>query len=176
MKWTKGNTEGFESIKCVNEDKETYIVNISPTEYRDDRGNYNIKFVNFLINHEPTTYELNSLLTSVQKDYDTSNEVNGFYIGDKVVWLDKATRVGLINSLNIQKEQGLTNSDLWLDGTSYNVEIDTALEFLKKLELYAIDCYNITQSHLAEIEGLTKREDILNYDVTKGYPEKLKFQ
>jgi hypothetical protein len=58
---------------------------------------------------------------------------------------------------------------------SYTVNIDAALQFLKTLELYAIECYNVTQQHLAEIEALTDKDAILTYDVTKGYPDRISF-
>ena len=34
-------------------------------------------------------------------DYDTSDKVNGFMLNGLLVWLDKATRVGLMNSTTI---------------------------------------------------------------------------
>ena len=38
--------------------------------------------------------------------YDTSDKVNGFMLNGLLVWLDKATRVGLMNSTTIAKEYG----------------------------------------------------------------------
>lgn len=35
--------------------------------------------------------------------YDTSDKVNGFVLNGLLVWLDKATRVGLMNSTTIAK-------------------------------------------------------------------------
>ena len=39
--------------------------------------------------------------------YDQSEAVNGFTLNGAVVWLDKATRVGLMNSTNIAKSTGM---------------------------------------------------------------------
>lgn len=176
MNWTKGNTEWLKSVECVNTKKGIYYVNMAPTEYHsEDEESSNVRYVNFRIDHLPSTKELKDMLVSVQNDYDSSDEVNGFYVGGNVVWLDKSTRLGLINSLTIQKEEGNTESTLWLDGVSYTVNIDAALQFLKTLELYAIECYNVTQQHLAEIEALTDKDAILTYDVTKGYPDRISF-
>ena len=38
--------------------------------------------------------------------YDTSDKVNGFVLDGAVVWLDKATRVGLMNSTTIERDLG----------------------------------------------------------------------
>ena len=36
--------------------------------------------------------------------YDTSDKVNGFILNGQIVWLDKATRVGLMNSTTIERD------------------------------------------------------------------------
>ena len=41
-------------------------------------------------------------------EYDKSENVNVFELNGMRAWLDKATRVGLVNSLNIEKEAGRT--------------------------------------------------------------------
>lgn len=38
--------------------------------------------------------------------YDTSSSVNGFILNGILVWLDKATRVGLMNSTPLPRQQG----------------------------------------------------------------------
>jgi hypothetical protein len=51
--------------------------------------------------------------------------------------------------------------------------IDFAKDFLAKLEVYAGQCYLQTQKHLIAIKELKTVEDIINYDYTAGYPEKI---
>lgn len=109
------------------------------------------------------------------KDYDKSEGVNSFILNGQTAWLDKATRVGLINSLQIEKSAGRVESTLWLNGKSYVVNIDMALQMLVVLELYAKDCYNVTEQHIANIEQETDLNRVYNYNYTKGYPKKLKF-
>jgi capsule polysaccharide modification protein KpsS len=46
-------------------------------------------------------------------------------------------------------------------------------EFLAKLEVYASSCYIQTQKHILAAKQLKNLEDILNYDYTTGYPEKI---
>lgn len=110
------------------------------------------------------------------KDYDKSQAVNSFLINGRRAWLDKATRVGLINSLQIEKAAGRTVTELWLDGEKYAVEIDVALQMLTVLELYAKDCYNMTEQHLSTVNSLTDLNRVYNYNYTFGYPRRLRFE
>ena len=109
------------------------------------------------------------------KDYDKSDSVNSFIINGKSAWLDKSTRVGLVNSLNMEKAAGRTDSSLWLNGEVYNVNIDIALQMLVVLELYAKECYNVTEQHIANVNSMNDLNRIWNYKYNRGYPEKLKF-
>lgn len=109
------------------------------------------------------------------KDYDKSQGVNSFMLNGRPAWLDKATRVGLINSLQIEKAAGHKTSVLWLEGESYTVDIDVALQMLAVLELYAKDCYNVTEQHLANVAAETDLNRVYNYNYTKGYPKRLQF-
>ena len=79
--------------------------------------------------------------------YDTSSSVNGFVLNGLLVWLDKATRVGLMNSTTIAKESGQETTTLWLGGMKLVVDCDKAIQLLSALEMYALDCFNVTASH-----------------------------
>jgi hypothetical protein len=46
-------------------------------------------------------------------------------------------------------------------------------EFINKLEVYAYECFIVTSKHIIKADELTKLEDIMNYDYTAGYPEKI---
>lgn len=109
------------------------------------------------------------------KDYDKSQAVNSFLINGRRAWLDKATRVGLVNSLQIEKAAGRTISELWLDGEKYTVGIDNALQMLVVLELYAKDCYNVTEEHIKNVAEAVDLNRVYNYNYTKGYPRRLEF-
>lgn len=109
------------------------------------------------------------------KDYDKSQGVNSFMLNGRPAWLDKATRVGLINSLQIEKAAGHDTSTLWLDGQSYTIAIDVALQMLAVLELYAKDCYNVTEQHIANVMAEEDLNRVYNYNYTKGYPKRLEF-
>ena len=105
--------------------------------------------------------------------YDTSEAVNSFILNDNPVWLNKADRVGLMNSIQIEKAAGREVSTLWFGGIKLEINCDQALQLLAALELYALECYNITASHKANVMLLDNKEDISSYNYTIGYPEKL---
>ena len=108
--------------------------------------------------------------------YDTSSAVNGFVLNGAVVWLDKATRVGLMNSTNIAKATGSANTTLWLGGERMVVPCDKAIQLLSALEMYALGCFNVTASHKAAVEAMKSIDEVLAYDYTKGYPEQLNME
>ena len=108
-------------------------------------------------------------------DYDQSEDVNSFTLQGKQMWLPKETRVGLVNSITIEKNAGKATTVLWFGGERYELPVDTALQMLSALELYALECYNVTAAHKAAVNALESVEDVVSYDYTQGYPEKLNF-
>ena len=105
--------------------------------------------------------------------YDTSSSVNGFMLNGLLVWLDKATRVGLMNSTTISKAAGQQTTTLWLGGVKLVVDCDKAIQLLSALEMYALECFNVTASHKADVSELTTIEDVEAYDYKAGYPKML---
>ena len=108
-------------------------------------------------------------------EYDQSEDVNSFTLQGKTMWLSKETRVGLVNSVTIEKNAGKETTVLWFGGERYELPVDTALQMLSALELYALECYNVTAAHKAAVNALESVEDVVAYDYTQGYPEKLNF-
>lgn len=107
--------------------------------------------------------------------YDQSSNVNSFSISGSSIWLDKDTRVGLMNSITIEKDSGSENTTLWFNNVNYTLPCDTAIAMLKQLELYALKCYNVTAEHLKAVSNLQTIEELDNYDYKSGYPDKLVF-
>ena len=102
--------------------------------------------------------------------YDTSSSVNGFVLNGLLVWLDKATRVGLMNSTTIAKAAGQKTTTLWLGGMKLVVDCDKAIQLLSALEMYALECFNVTASHKQAVSELTTIEEVEAYDYKEGYP------
>ena len=105
--------------------------------------------------------------------YDTSSSVNGFMLNGLLVWLDKATRVGLMNSTTIAKASGQETTTLWLGGLKLVVDCDKAIQLLSALEMYALECFNVTASHKQAVSELTTIEEVEAYDYKAGYPKML---
>ena len=108
--------------------------------------------------------------------YDTSPSVNGFMLNGLRVWLNKDTRVGLMNSTSIAKAMGKTTTTLWFGGMQIEVNCDKAIGLLSALEMYALECFNVTAAHKKAVAELNTVEEVLGYDYTQGYPEQLKME
>lgn len=106
-------------------------------------------------------------------EWDTSEAVNGFILNGQRVWLDKATRVGLMNSTTIAKGMGQATTTLWLGDVKLVVECDKAIQLLSALEMYALECFNVTAAHKKAVTEMSTVEEVLGYDYTAGYPEVL---
>lgn len=175
MIWLKGNKENFVPIVCVDPYKKLYFIKLSPKNYtsKDKDDSSNIQYINKIVNNEPTTYDLKQLLIQLQKEYDKDEEVNSFIFEGKNQWFDVQDRIAISHVLNIEKENNKITAIIWFGLEQKEVNIDKMINFLKELEIYAKECNTITHTHLAEIDKLNKREDILAYDITANYPNKL---
>lgn len=123
-----------------------------------------------------TIEEAKEMLLAEIEAYDTSSTVNGFVLNGTVVWLDKATRVGLMNSTSITKAMGQPTTTLWLGESKMEVPCDTAIQLLSALEMYALECFNVTAAHKKAVSELTTIEEVEKYDITAGYPAQLKME
>lgn len=114
--------------------------------------------------------KINSIL-----EYDTSIEVEEFYINDISLWLDREERATLERRFKVEQKRDIENTTLWRNGIAFPLIITDALLMLDALEMYAIQCYDNTQRHLAAIGTMTTKEDVEGYEYKVGYPEKLRF-
>ena len=123
-----------------------------------------------------TLEEAKEMLLAEIDDYDKSSAVNGFVLNGAVVWLDKATRVGLMNSTSITKAMGKPTTTLWLGESKMEVPCDTAIQLLSALEMYALECFNVTAAHKVAVSELNSIEEVEKYDITAGYPAQLRME
>ena len=124
---------------------------------------------------EPLEYMRKAMLAYIEK-YDASSSVNSFLLNGMDVWLDKVTRMGLMNSTTIAKAAGLDETTLWLGDIELVVDCDKAIQLLSALEIYAMECFNVTSSHKAAVNKLDNIDAVLTYDYREGYPEKLNME
>ena len=161
----------------VNEEKSTLydVMLLQGTNDQIDDIYYNIQ-VDFGI--ESPISKLDQAKKEIIRkidEYDTSVNVNSFKLNGVDVWLSKDTRVGLMNSINIEKAAGKEESVLWLNGICITINCDAAVQMLSSLELYALACYNKTAEHKLAVSQLTDVSKVKAYDYTAGYPDKLSF-
>ena len=161
----------------VNEEKSTLydVMLLQGTNDQIDDIYYNIQ-VDFGIESPISKLDQakKEIIRKIDK-YDTSVNVNSFKLNGVDVWLSKDTRVGLMNSISIEKAAGKEQSVLWFNNICVTVNCDSAIQMLSALELYALDCYNKTSEHKINVQNLSSIEEVHNYDYTQGYPNKLEF-
>ena len=113
-----------------------------------------------------------SLKTILKKSivyYDTSKYVNSFYYQDKQYWLSKDVRIGLFRLI----DSGAKQITLQLNDNYLIISSDKLKEFLNQLEVYAGKCFATTAEHLQNIKQLSTIEELLKYDYTAKYPNKV---
>lgn len=131
-----------------------------------------IKEISEGLGAEPLEYMRKAMLAYIEK-YDTSSSVNGFQLNGMQTWLDKATRVGLVNSINFTQRVGGQKIEFWLGNYKLELDCNKAIELLSKIEMYAMNCFNVTSIHKKQVSEFSNIEDFLNYDYKSGYPDKL---
>lgn len=125
--------------------------------------------------YEPTVEDLRVIKQDEILAFDSSDEVNAFFMQGKRMWLDKATRAGLMLRFNAEVAMGKETTTLWYEGSMFELPITNAIQMLYAIENYASACYDNTQKHLVAIDGLNTKEEIEAYDYRSGYPQQLEF-
>ena len=81
-----------------------------------------------------------------------------------------------MNSTTIAKSAGQEETTLWLCAIELVVDCDKAIQLLSALEIYAMECFNVTAAHKKEVSELDNIDGVLTYDYKSGYPNKLKME
>ena len=101
--------------------------------------------------------------------YDKSENVNSFVYKGNSFWLDKQQR----SCMKTVAESGLENIEVILGNNSAVLPASFINQFILDLEAYAYKCYVTTSKHQNAIKALQTVEEVLNYDYTTGYPDKI---
>ena len=107
--------------------------------------------------------------------YDNSEAVNSFTIGNAVMWLNVEERQQLATQIQANEGIGRENMTKWFNGISYTFPLTAWKQMLTALEVYAGDALNVTESHKHNVDLLETIEAVDNYNFMTGYPEKLSF-
>ena len=127
-------------------------------------------------NQEEMLAEAKELKLAEIEAYDKSDAVNSFTLNGMPLWIPQEVRISVMNSTNIRKSLGLTDTTLWQNGMKLVLPCDLVLELLAKIENYALLAFDTTEEHKANVRKLTNIEDVEKYDYTKGYPVQLNFK
>lgn len=122
---------------------------------------------------EPTVKRIQQQLLKEVEVRDSSAAVNEFSYNGVPMWLDKATRNGLLMRLQAEQAAGIGETVLWYKGVGYSVGTSDGIGLLMALEVYASRCFDRTERHKAEILKTDSIEELCWYDITAGYPEKM---
>ena len=107
------------------------------------------------------------------KAYDSSEAVNSFSLNGMSAWICREDRIGTRRAIELDIENGLTESEIWLNGFKLVVNSQLALKLLDTVGHYAYQAYNVTQAHIFNVKQLASVEEVEKYDHTKNYPPKL---
>lgn len=116
----------------------------------------------------------NDTITEIN-GYNNSDEVNGFIMGGKRMWLTLEERQAVKIALDAYEHNGETEMTKIWDGVEYTFPLATYRDMLARIEQYASECQNATERHLQAVEKLETVEEVCDYDYTAGYPEMIDF-
>ena len=119
-----------------------------------------------LVNGKADEKSLRQVLIGKVKNIDNSKE---FEYKGKKLWWDKSTRAGLLNLANSSTD----NVAILIGDDIISFNLESLKDLLAQLEVYSSKCLIVTHKHIKAIEKLQTFEDILKYNYTLGYPDKV---
>ena len=176
MNWIEIKNEDYHPIQCMDGIGNVHHLMFSPveiekepTEEEPNPGDTKVIFVR--TEEAPNVEKVRNILSNLIKEYDKSNEVNYFNYKTYRYWFNREERLAITHKfqvlLNKEEQYGL----IWFGSRPYEVEVVKMLDFLEELELYAIQCNDITKQHLNEIKSIDNINDLIRFDITKDYPK-----
>ena len=97
------------------------------------------------------------------------SKVNVFSFRGKDYWWDKNTRIGLNRLAN----SGKNSYEIVLETDIIEISKNELQNLLNQLEIYANKCFVNTHKHLNAIETLNTPLELIEYNYTLGYPNKV---
>ena len=122
---------------------------------------------------------------SAIEEYDRSDNVNSFTVqlkDDETVvqefdtWIDRETRADYKNSLDAAELLGRTEVTPVFNGMPITLSVQMAKIALAQAQIYANQCYNVTEQHKAAINAMDNWIDVDIFDITADYPQRLVFE
>lgn len=170
-----------------------YRVMVKTTEEADENGMIMVATAKYA--HRPTEEEITedyqwhtetldkmmleqAKLTKTReiKEYNSSSNVDGFYLNGEKHWLTLDERKAAELSTKAHITLGHETTEQCMGGVFYTIPCESLIYMLAELEIYALECLNHAKRQEAEVMAMTDIEAVEKYDVTKGYPEMLRFE
>ena len=170
-----------------------YRVMIKTTEEVDENGMIMVATAKYT--HRPTAEEISedyqwhtetldkmmleqAKLTKTREitEYNSSENVDGFYLNGVKHWLTLDERKAAELSTKAHITLGHETTEQCMGGVFYTIPCESLIYMLAELEIYALECLNHAKRQEAEVMTITDIEAVEKYDVTKGYPEMLRFE
>lgn len=107
--------------------------------------------------------------------YDRSEAVNGFTLGGQQMWLSLEERKNMRQSLIALKAQEIETFTYWNGLVPITMPVAQFEAIMNAVEVYALQCFNVTAQHKAIVAELGTIEEVNAFDVAIGYPKKLAF-
>ena len=164
-----------------------YYIRVLPVEKTDESGNVIVVSVEDKIDHKPSKKDFSDLearwLSGNKRwkkreveDYAKSGAVKVFSINGVSGWLDSEARVSIRRSVADKAAQGRESVTVYLSEVGFNMTPAKAEEILSAVEVYASDCFDVTENHKAAVDALDNVDAVEAYDYAKGYPQPLQFE
>ena len=113
------------------------------------------------------------------EEYDKSTAVNGFEVTINGLtfthWIDPATRADYKDSIDAAELLNMTEVHPVFNGIPITLSVQMAKMALAQIQIYANQCFNVTEQHKKAVSELTTFKEVKQYDYTSGYPTRLTF-
>lgn len=103
------------------------------------------------------------------------NAVDDFTIGGVHLWFDTTMRTKVRENLESCEKDGLAETVLRFGGMEFPTTVENGWAMYYAVLSYARRCWNTCEEHHVNKAILDSEDDVVNYDFTAGYPEKLSF-
>lgn len=132
-----------------------------------------------LVKIPPTIEETRQAKKEEVENYYNSDDINliEMTVGTDVYsfYLNPDLRFKIRERLDAAKALGITTTNLTLSGIQLTgIEVSKAEAMYNAIVLQYANAYDVKEGKLKEVDALATIEEIEAYDVTTGYPEKLK--
>lgn len=120
---------------------------------------------------EQLLQEAKSIKLDEIREYDSSDNVNQFFINDAGMWIYPDERSNYMLTLQGAQRLGVPSVPF----LGHDIPVENCIMMLDAINLYAMQCVGVTDYHKANVNALTTIADVEAYDYTVGYPQKLVF-